>query len=352
MKHRRKAATAAPVSRTPAAAPPAAVRSVGVLGGALLASAAALGAAALVVRARARRAEREHPPHGHFLDIEGVRLHYVERGDGAPVVFLHGNGAMIEDWEISGVLDLAARHHRVLAFDRPGFGYSSRPRSRIWTPAAQAELLHRALRRLGVDRPIVVGHSWGTLVALALALQHPEEVRGLVLLAGYYFPTARADVALLSPPAVPVIGDVMRYTVSPLLGRLAAPKMIRKIFAPRRVPPQFHAEFPVGLMLRPSQIRASAADTALMAPGAAELRGRYGQLRMPVAIMAGSADEIVDVDGHAQRLHAEIPGSELRLIDGGGHMIHHLVPREVVELIRLTDRRADQLASRVRAAAE
>jgi pimeloyl-ACP methyl ester carboxylesterase len=348
MKHRRSAVSAAPASPTSAAA----VGSTGVLGGALLASVVALGAAALLVRARARKAEREHPPHGRFLDVDGVRLHYVERGHGPPIVLLHGNGAMIEDYEISGVLDLAADDHRVLAFDRPGFGYSNRPRNRIWTPAAQAELVHRALKRLGVDRPIVVGHSWGALVALALGLEHPEDVRGLVLLSGYYFPTARADVALLSPPAVPVIGDVMRYTVSPLLGRLAAPKMIRKIFAPSPVPARFAAEFPVGLMLRPSQIRASAADTALMVPAAAELSGRYGELTMPIAIMAGSADEIVDVGRHPQRLHAEIPGSELRLIDGAGHMVHHLAPREVMELIRHTERRSGEPASRSQAAAE
>src|SRR4051812_4928690 len=196
MKHRRVPVSAAPASPAPAAAG----RSIALLGGALLASTVALGATALFIRARARKAEREHPPHGHFLDVDGVRLHYVERGHGPPIVLLHGNGAMIEDYEISGVLDLAADDHRVLAFDRPGFGYSSRPRNRIWTPAAQAELVHRALQRLGVDRPIVVGHSWGTLVALALALEHPKDVRGLVLLSGYYFPTARADVVLLSPP--------------------------------------------------------------------------------------------------------------------------------------------------------
>jgi pimeloyl-ACP methyl ester carboxylesterase len=320
-----------------------------VLGGALLASAAALGAAALFNRARSKKAEREHPPHGRFLEVEGVRLHYVERGRGAPLVLLHGNGAMVEDFEISGILDLAARDRRVIAFDRPGFGHSARPRNRVWTPAAQAELVHAALKQLGVVRPMVVGHSWGTLVALALALAHPEDVRGLVLLSGYYYPTLRADVGLLSPPAIPVIGDVMRYTVSPLLGRLAAPKMIRKVFAPSAVPARFEAEFPVALTLRPSQIRASAADTALMIPAAAELSRRYGELTAPVGIMAGAADEIVDVGRHAERLHRELEGSELRRIDGAGHMVHHVAPAEVVELISRIERRSGE---RPRAAAE
>jgi pimeloyl-ACP methyl ester carboxylesterase len=313
-------------------------------------TAAALSGAALFAHARARQAERQHPPRGRFLEIDGVRLHYLERGEGTPVVLLHGNGSMIEDWEISGVLDLAAEQYRVIAFDRPGFGYSARPRRRIWTAAAQAELLYQALKRLGVGRAILVGHSWGTLVALSLALEHPDQVRGLVLVSGYYFPTSRVDVLLLSPPAIPIIGDVMRYTVSPLLGRALARRIKRKLFAPAPVTARFEAEFPVELALRPSQIRASAADTALMIPAAIELDGRYGELGMPVAILAGADDEIVDVGRQSRRLHEELPGSELRLVEGAGHMVHYVAARRVVELITLIKSRSG--SERSRAAAE
>lgn len=336
---RRSRATAAPERWTGAA--------VGAV-----AAAAALGAAALFTSARARRAERQHPPRGRFLEIDGVRLHYLERGNGSPVVLLHGNGSMIDDWEISGVLDLAAKGHRVIAFDRPGFGYSARPRGRIWTAAAQGELLYQALNELGVERPVVVGHSWGTFVALSMAVAHPDDVHGLVLVSGYYFPTARADVPLLSPPAIPIIGDVMRYTVSPLLGRALASKIMRKVFAPAPITERFAAEFPVELALRPAQIRASAADTALMIPTAVELRDRYGALAMPVAIMAGADDEIVDVGRQSRRLHEELPGSELRLVRGGGHMVHHLEAVSVVELIEQVESRARVKADRPKAAAE
>uniref|UniRef100_UPI00192E39C8 alpha/beta fold hydrolase n=1 Tax=Teichococcus vastitatis TaxID=2307076 RepID=UPI00192E39C8 len=153
------------------------------------------------------------------------------------------------------------------AFDRPGYGYSQRPRDRLWTAEAQAAVLAEAFARLGIVRPVVVGHSWGTLVAMALALNHPEAVRGLVLLSGYYFPTARADVPLFSPPAVPVIGDAIRYTVGPLVGQLIAPKMIRTMFAPAPVPPAFTEAVPIPMMLRPWQVKASAEDAATMIPG-------------------------------------------------------------------------------------
>ncbi len=126
-----------------------------------------LATAALLVRHKARRSERENPPIGRFIEIDGVRLHYVERGQGQPVVLLHGNGALIQDFGLSGVFDRAAASYRVIVFDRPGFGYSDRPRDRLWTAQAQADLLYKALRTLGIDRLVVVGHSWGTLVALS-----------------------------------------------------------------------------------------------------------------------------------------------------------------------------------------
>jgi len=299
----------------------------------LLASAAALGVQALRVRRRARRAEREHPPHGRFIELDDVRLHYLDRGEGAPVVLLHGNGAMIEELEISGIVDRLARRYRVVVFDRPGFGHSNRPRGRAWTPAAQAELLRKALKELGIERPVVLGHSWGTLVGLALALAHPDAVSGLVLVSGYYFPTARVDVALLSPPAIPVLGDIMRYTVSPALGRLLMPKLMRKIFAPAPVTARFAAEFPTELALRPWQIRASAEETALMIPAAAAQSRRYGSLALPIAIVAGTDDQMVDFERQARRLHGALPHSELHVVACGGHMIHHIAPDRIVAAV-------------------
>jgi pimeloyl-ACP methyl ester carboxylesterase len=279
------------------------------------------------------RAEQKRPPQGQFITIDGVRLHYIERGEGPVIVLLHGNGVMAQDFVQSGIFDRLAQDHRVIAFDRPGFGFSDRPRSRVWTPDAQAELLQKALQSLDVKRAVIVGHSWGTLVALALALRAQAATAGLVLLSGYYFPSVRSDVALGSWPAVPVIGDIMRYTISPLLGRLMARSVYRKMFAPSPVPPQFAREFPLELAVRPFQIRASAAETALMIPGAASLADHYHELTIPIGIVGGSGDKIVDTESQSGRLNAELPQSTLRCVRGAGHMIHHIVPGEVLAVI-------------------
>ena len=131
-------------------------------------------------------AERRNPPIGVFIECDGVRLHYIDRGDAASpcVVLFHGNGTMIQDLILSGLVDSLANNYRVVCFDRPGFGYSQRPRTRVWTASAQATLFAMVLDRLGVRNPVVLGHSWGTLVAIALALKSDYAVNGLVLASG------------------------------------------------------------------------------------------------------------------------------------------------------------------------
>jgi pimeloyl-ACP methyl ester carboxylesterase len=300
---------------------------------------AVLGTAAVANWLVARSSEHRHPPMGGFISIRGVRLHYVILGpkepELPPAVLLHGNGATAHDFIDSGVAKLLARERRVIIFDRPGSGYSERPRGRVWTVSRQAEFIGEALRELGIFRPVVVGHSFGTLVALALAVEMRNELSGLVLVSGYYYPTIRPDALLFALPAIPGVGDVWRYTIAPLAGWLMAPGVIRKVFAPSPVPRSFKA-FPGSLSLRPSQLRAVGADSVSMLAGAAGLRRHYAELRMPVAIIAGTADQIVDV-GQSKRLHSDIPGSALHLVAGAGHMLHHLHPLLVAAAIDAVD---------------
>lgn len=295
-------------------------------------SAAALAGASLYVQAKARRAERENPPLGRFVEVDGVRLHYIERGQGQPLVLLHGNGALVQDFALSGLVDLAAQRYRVLVFDRPGYGYSTRPRWRIWTPEAQAKLFVEAFAALGIERPIVLGHSWGSLVAIALGLDYRLTVQGLVLASGYYYPTFRADVTIAATPALPLVGDLMRHTVSPLIARLLWHEIVRKLFAPNPISASFQ-RFPVWMALRPSQIRAAAEESALMIPAAARLSARYARLDVPTLILAGGGDRIVDTARQSVALAREVAGASLRILPAVGHMIHHIAPGVVLSAI-------------------
>lgn len=306
-----------------------------------LGAAAALGAMALANRRMAQRAEREHPPLGQFIEVDGVWLHYLDHGSGEPLVLLHGNGSMIEDFETSGLIARASRDYRVIAFDRPGFGHSDRPRGTVWTPARQAELIHHALERMRVGRALTLGHSWGALVALEMARRFPRQVTALVLVSGYYYPTARADVPALSAPAVPVLGDVLSHTVSPMLGRMLWPAILRKLFGPAPPPLKFRG-FPKEMALRPSQVRAAAEESAAMIPAARAACHHYAELDMPVVIVAGEEDRVIDFGRQSARLHEDIPGSVLRGVRHAGHMVHQTATEEVLAAIR----EADQLSLR------
>jgi pimeloyl-ACP methyl ester carboxylesterase len=304
--------------------------------GVVIAAGVALAGVALAATnyALALRAERRNSPDGEFIQIDGIRLHYIDRGTGPAVILLHGNGTMARDFELSGLIDLLAKDHRVIAFDRPGFGHSERPRNQIWTAEAQADLLWRALCEIPVHRPVIVGHSWGALVAIAMALRHREDTAGVSLLSGYYYPSVRRDVAMMLWPAVPVVGDIMRYTISPLLGRVIAPALFRTMFAPAPVSAQFKRGFPVELAVRPWQIRAAAAEAGLMIPQASRLARKYEALSLPVLVLAGLQDNVVDFDGQSRRLAEELPNSTLTPISGAGHMVHHTASEQVADAIR------------------
>jgi pimeloyl-ACP methyl ester carboxylesterase len=246
----------------------------------------------------ARQAERRTSAVGQFVEVDGAKLHYLRQGLGAPIVLIHGNGKLIQDWLISGVFDNLVRDHEVIAFDRPGFGYSSRSRAEVWTPHAQSEVIVAALKKLGVGPAIVVGHSFGALVAAQIGVDHPEAVTRLVLISGDYYPEPRVDAMLGAPPALPIIGDALRFTISPLVGRAIKRLAYRRLFGSARVTERWEREFPKEMALRPSQVRAVSADGAVMVPGAAKLAYRYGQLRAPLTIVTGDGDKVV---GHKKQ---------------------------------------------------
>lgn len=313
----------------------------------LPAIAVALGAMVAWNILRARAAERRHPPSGRLIEAGGVRFHVVDKpphakepvggGTRAPVLMLHGNGSMTTDFSTSGLPTMLAAHRRVVLLDRPGFGHSGRPWPNAWGAEEQAHAVAEAIRALDLDRPIVVGHSWGALVAAALGVHHPDLVRGLVLVSGYYVPTFRPDAVIFSPPAIPVIGDILRHTIQPFLTDLLAPLMKRRIFQPQPVPPGFDEAVPNDLLRRPKVLRAAGGDSLTMMPSAMALRPRYGELRMPLAILAGGEDRIVDPDTQARALHEAVPHSTLRVLPGLGHMLHQFAPEAVAAAVEEAD---------------
>ena len=300
----------------------------------LAAAAAVLGGLAIANTVRARKAVRDNPPLGQFIKVDGVCLHYVEKGSGPPILLVHGNGVMVQDWIISGLFDELAKTNRVIAVDRPGFGHSSRPRGTRWTPEKQADLMAGLLDQLDAAPALAVGHSYGTQVVTAMALNHEEKLSGVVLLGGVFYPDPRADVLMIAGSAVPVYGDVLNHTLQPLLAEALQKPVNRTMFRPAAVPDRWRREFSWAMAMRPSRMRAGAADAVHMIPAARRLAPRIGEIKLPVAIVAGSGDRIVSPSRQSERLHRDLPHSRLRLVAGAGHMVHHSGLEAVTAAVR------------------
>lgn len=296
------------------------------------ATAAVIGATAAVVALSARETERTHPATGKFVDVSGVRMHYIERGTGPSIVLVHGNASSAEDFVASGIVAKLAAHHRVIAFDRPGFGYSQRPRGVDWTAIRQADLLDDAIRALEIVDPIVVGHSFGSLVAIALGIGFPRSAKALVLMSGYYYPTMPFAMSPIAIAATSFARDIARYTVEPMFAHLTSAVTSKMLFAPAPVATSFGAD-PLAMSRRPSQIRATDEDALFMESDARKLEARYGEIALPVVVLAGDGDAIVDTSAQSRRLARELVRGTFVSIPSAGHMIHYTDPARVVDAI-------------------
>jgi pimeloyl-ACP methyl ester carboxylesterase len=241
---------------------------------------------------RVRRAEARYPPAGEFVTVDGMRLHYIEQGSGTPVILIHGDGGSVYDWKMS-FFDRVARDYRAIAFDRPGLGYSERPEDGA-SPFVQARLIHEAAEALGVEAPVVVGHSRGGNVALAYALAYPEDVAGVVTLAAAPY---GGKISVHSRAlALPVVGPVLAHTLFVPLGGPAVRAGLDSAFAPEGQAPADYVDVYAAYELRPRQLLAHARDQVEGRAVTERMTSRYGEIRVPLVIVHGTADENVPVE--------------------------------------------------------
>lgn len=304
---------------------------------AAIAAAIALAAYLLAAHERAytRRVEAQFPPTGRFIEAEGARLHVREAGfEGLPrLLLIHGASAnLLELW--TPLADEFAPLHRVVAFDRPGMGYSTRPKRGAHTMAYQARCAARVLEQSGDGPAIVVAHSLGSAVALRLALDHPHLVSGLVLVAPACNPYPHKPAWWARLSATPVLGDVFCSLFIPWLGPPMSPASVSNNFWPAPVPVNYLTEAGVPLIFRPSAFRASAFDVCASNAEFTAQQPRYAELLTPAVIITAEKDRIVSPKRHARALAADLPAAELVIAPDTGHMPHRLRTDLVVAAIR------------------
>ncbi|GJE58306.1 alpha/beta fold hydrolase [Methylobacterium trifolii] len=264
-----------------------------------------------------------------FVPLTGERsIAYAEAGAGSPVVLIHGTLMTLEDMWLPLGPDLS-RRHRVVAVDRPGHGLSVRRRLVDASPWRQAELIHAALEVMGVERPIVVGHSFGATVALCYGLLYPERTGGIVALAPLCFPELRLEQALFGPRFPLVAGTALASVLAKVADPVLLPLLWRAIFLPQTMPMAFARRFPAGYASGPDRMIAEGEDAMSVWPALTRLALSYGSCRVPVRILGGSADVVVNNAAHGSAAARLIPGARFRWMPGIGHMLHHFCGDDV-----------------------
>ncbi len=298
-----------------------------------------LGGLAAFARFPERPAPATTGPVGTFVEVEGLRLHAVCAGAGKGILLIHGNPGNFLTWQDTLLPRLAARH-RVCAVDRPGHGFSERRSGPADTVEGQARMLHRAGRGLGLRRPLLVGHSWGGAAALAFALEFPKDVAGLVLLGAVAYPDDSGFAEGAEKVALhPVVGPVVIRALAPLLAEPLLDRSLKLSFAPDAVPAAYRARA-LPLWVRPQTLRAISADEAALDVSLEAMYPRYGEIRIPTAILVGDADRLVDPARHSFRLREALPRATLTVLPGAGHELQHTRTEAVADAIHSLRARA------------
>lgn len=303
---------------------------------------AVLGIACLVLATLwiAAKAQKLVPPVGKFVEIDGNRIHYVDVGEGRPIVFLHGLGAQLHHFRHTLFAHFGPAY-RLIALDRPGSGYSTRANGATGRLPEQAALVRRFIEKLGLERPLVVGHSLGGAVTLTLAVEHPEAISGIALLAPltHLETRARQGFDLLYIPSR-LQRWIMAYTVAiPLSLRYARPTM-EFIFAPQVFPADYMVDGGGWLGLRPVHFQATSADVMAVEQDLGRIEQRYGEIVMPAGILFGTADRVIDIRIHGEPMRGKIAGLDFEPIDGVGHMPQFVEPKRVIGFIERIAARA------------
>lgn len=289
------------------------------------------------VDARGAEARATHPPLGSFVEIDGRQVHYVQSGAGPDLVLIHGASGNVRDWTFDFV-DRVSDRYRVTVFDRPGLGYTDPDPAyagsfdaRAESPAEQAAVLSAAASRIGISAPVVVGHSYGGAVAMAWTLNH--DPAATVILSGATEPWPGGLGPLYTLTGTSLGGAAVVPLISAFVPRGLVKQAIAAIFAPQGPPEGYEDYVGAGLTLRAASFRANAQQVKTLRPHVVEMSRRYPKIALPVEIVHGTADDVVPIGIHAERLVEQIPGAHLTRLEGVGHMPHHTHPKEVVAAI-------------------
>ena len=306
-----------------------------------------------ITRVGAWLIERNNPPTGTFATVDGTRMHYVHVPAPSaalpPVVFVHGASSNLRDLMLP-LRPLLEGRAEMLFVDRPGHGWSARG-SGNGDPFGQADTIAALMRHVGIDRAIIVGHSFGGAVAATFALRHADMTAGLVFLSPASHPWPGGGTSwYYTLTAVPVLGRLFAETLALPGGTIRIAAASTCVFSPNRLPEDYDARAGIRLVLRPAAFRANARDVAGLYEHVVKVAPRYGEIAAPTVIVSGTRDTVVYEEIHSRGLGRDIPGAELVWVDNLGHKPDWITPELAVAAIEKVAGGAVDLDAAARAA--
>ena len=280
----------------------------------------------------ARRVDQALPPQGRFIDIGADRIHYVEYGNGPPIVFVHGLNGQLRNFAYLH-MNALTQTHRVILIDRPGSGHSTRGAGSSASISAQARTVAMFIDAMGLDKPVLVGHSLGGAIALAVGLNHPDSVGRLALIAPltHLVDPIDAFAGLLIRSSL--VRRIVSLTVATPFAIKGSRAILDIVFGPDPVPRDFALKGGGLLGLRPRSFYAASSDMMAVPDELPAMENRYASLRLPVDVLYGREDRILDWRSHGEALKQKLHGTSLRLVDGG-HMLPVTAPSVTMEWLR------------------
>lgn len=286
---------------------------------------------------KSRQIERRFPQHGELTDIGGYRinaLHLPGSSNPAlpPIVFIHGASGNLRDQEAAFRTLLEGRTE-LLFIDRPGHGYSERGGPENGFPDGQAAAISRLMDLKGMDRAIIVGHSFGGAIAASFAVLHPEKTAGLLFLAPATHPWPGGVDWHYRVTTARYLGWWFAHLVSLPAGLVLMDGATKAVFSPNRRRDRYVEEGAPALVLRPGNFRNNAIDVANLHGYVTRFAPRYREITAPTVIITGDSDPIVLEEIHSEGLARDIAGSELVRIHGLGHKPDYVVPDVAIAAI-------------------
>ncbi len=274
------------------------------------------------------------PPPYHFVESQGIKLHYFEKGTGPPIVFIHGSNGSLQDFKLS-IMDGLSQDFRTVAFDRPGHGHSETHFDEGGR-TSHGDLVIEGWKKIGIQRPILVGHSSAGAVLMDVAVNRPDEVNAIVLISGVVHSSGLEKVpvkGLYRTISRKYIGSLLMWTLIIPLGGLIGNWLVKFTFAPDPVP-EVYRKLGIALALRPKSVRAEANDLACVEPTLMAVEADYPKIRVPLIIVYGESDQNVPPEEQSIRLSKEVPSSVIISLPNTGHMPMFTKTEEVTEAIR------------------